>query len=304
MDISLSLSSPATPVCIVALEKALKPATHSLGKPFKSHRNSVESMLHFTQALRQASSAARPRKVKQGSSTRKQQQLSGEAADAARQQSSSEPSDSVSEGLHPCETAKGFFQISGTRVGEVQSAKRSSQQCHIRKFIFLDVDGVLHDAHYAPKPFRHKCMQALSFLVRSTNAGIVLSSTWRLTLSGRQAVEKALSRYDLPPMLGITATEETSRGKSIKAWITDNTKGSEEVRFIALDDMDLSLDIAPHMVLTRTTGMRWRDALIGIAILNNETLPVFSDSSDSGESSSTEVSSLDFSSRASGYSSQ
>ena len=154
----------------------------------------------------------------------------------------------------------------------------------IRKLIFLDVDGVLHEAHFARRPFRSDCMKALALLVQSTHADIVLSSSWRTFEAGKKAVAKALAKFDIGPMIGATDHAAKSRAECITRWVSTNIPHSDDVRYISLDDEDMTMELKEHMVRTKPKGMTMRDALRGIAILNNTPAPVFDDS-DSDDSS-------------------
>ena len=64
------------------------------------------------------------------------------------------------------------------------------------KIVFLDVDGVLHSifARTESQLFRSDCLKRLKKIIEQTGAKIVLSSSWRKSAAGRQAVNQQLSR--------------------------------------------------------------------------------------------------------------
>merc|ERR1712183_758387 len=88
------------------------------------------------------------------------------------------------------------------------------------KLIFLDVDGVLHSFHGACRPFYPRCMRALARIVQETAAVIVLSSSWRLRPYdiGRGAVDKALAKYGIAPVIGQTPHMEELRVHGVDFW--------------------------------------------------------------------------------------
>eukprot|EP00437_Effrenium_voratum_P010566 CAMPEP_0181426636 /NCGR_PEP_ID=MMETSP1110-20121109/15763_1 /TAXON_ID=174948 /ORGANISM="Symbiodinium sp., Strain CCMP421" /LENGTH=196 /DNA_ID=CAMNT_0023549833 /DNA_START=18 /DNA_END=608 /DNA_ORIENTATION=+ len=150
-----------------------------------------------------------------------------------------------------------------------------------KKVIFLDVDGVLHAANYAPTAFCKPCMEALALIVRETGAQIVLSSTWRLWAerTGRDAVDKALTRYGLPKTSGQTPDLKCNSGRP--AEIFAYLKEKDVDSWIALDDMDMQADLGARCIVTPAkTGMRQKDARRAIAILNDLPLPYEDSDSD------------------------
>ena len=70
--------------------------------------------------------------------------------------------------------------------------------------IFLDIDGVLHGFHEAVQHFRAGPLSALRRIVVSTDARIVLSSSWRSSPESVQKVNQALASVGLPPVIDAT----------------------------------------------------------------------------------------------------
>jgi hypothetical protein len=64
------------------------------------------------------------------------------------------------------------------------------------KIVFLDVDGVLHSifARTESQLFRRDCLQRLKKIIEGTGAKIVLSSSWRKSAAGKNAVNQQLQR--------------------------------------------------------------------------------------------------------------
>lgn len=81
------------------------------------------------------------------------------------------------------------------------------------KIIFLDVDGVLHSifARNESQLFRRDCMQRLKKIVDQTGARIVLSSSWRKSAAGKNAVNQQLQRCLAPRAAGLASLVPLSR---------------------------------------------------------------------------------------------
>jgi len=116
------------------------------------------------------------------------------------------------------------------------------------KVIFLDVDGVLHPASAKPREalggsaclFGERQMECLARAVRATSARIVLSSAWRLTPSGVEAVNRALGSWGLPSVMSCTTAAGESRVEQIWSWLAEHR--SEVDGYAVVDDMDLSTE--------------------------------------------------------------
>ncbi|OLQ07920.1 hypothetical protein AK812_SmicGene8642 [Symbiodinium microadriaticum] len=153
-----------------------------------------------------------------------------------------------------------------------------------KKLIFMDVDGVLHAANFAPTSFSKPCMEALAMIVRETGAQIILSSTWRLWdgSTGRKAVDKALKLHGIPKLAGQTPDLKGAVGRPNE--ILEYLKSCEggPAKWIALDDMDMRAELGDRLVMTHATkGLRPRDARRAIALLNDWPLPDCDSDSDS-----------------------
>lgn len=120
------------------------------------------------------------------------------------------------------------------------------------KVIFLDVDGVLNTPKLVKRfgfDFIDDILVSLvAWIVRQTQAEIVLSSTWRIQDKDRTLVKEALARHDLKlldctPELPQRKPEDGNwegwsgwvrRNEEIRAWLDANTVE----KFAILDDME------------------------------------------------------------------
>lgn len=154
------------------------------------------------------------------------------------------------------------------------------------KLIFLDIDGVLNNAtddiiHLPEGGFYSPSLVALlNKITDSTDAKIVLSSTWRLgrTLEGVQSILKYMGIT--AECIGITENLNngyTFRGNEIFKWINDNVKllecdGRHNFKsYIILDD-DSDMLYWQRNNFVQTHGLvGLTDALVAksINILNN-----------------------------------
>ena len=121
------------------------------------------------------------------------------------------------------------------------------------KIIFLDCDGVLncketierHEGYIGLDPVR---VERFKQIVKQTEAGVVLSSTWRLTESWRQAVRDAgIMFIDITPDL-----RGQKRGDEINEWLSLHP----EIKQYAIIDDDP--DFYLNQFLFQTT---WEEGL-------------------------------------------
>lgn len=164
-----------------------------------------------------------------------------------------------------------------------------------RKIIFLDVDGVLHAAHFAPRSFENDCMQHLARIVEETGAEIVLSSSWRLWANsrGRVIVDKALAKHRMDKVVGQTPDLEHLRrygfgpwrAGEILEWVRVHCPGDVPVQWVAIDDLDMTEQLGSRMVLTDpAVGLTEDDVDEAVARLNRAFGEESVDSSSSGSS--------------------
>lgn len=119
------------------------------------------------------------------------------------------------------------------------------------KVIFLDVDGVLHNAYEGDTIFDEKCMLLLKDLVEKTRAKIVLSSSWREYPDTRNEVKLALAKYGMELYDQTHVSMANSRPEEIEVWLSINAPNS---KFVILDDWDMTKSFPENMVVTQSPG--------------------------------------------------
>jgi hypothetical protein len=193
----------------------------------------------------------------------------------------------------------------------------------ITKYILLDVDGVLHPLNdkHLPKcanpsdifkrveeedeagdslqivrvlngEFIPEAMNRLRLIVQEAAAhggdvSIILSSTWRETAPGRNAVNDQLKRHGIQEIKSWTRSLYTKyrckRAHEIVQWIIANCQADSHVAFVVLDDDDLceqerpredidpaALFVLPHFVRTaKSSGLTEQDVLRVSDMLSN-----------------------------------
>lgn len=123
-----------------------------------------------------------------------------------------------------------------------------------KKFIFLDIDGVLNSDEWTKKYFREnlyyipevdqdldpEALRRIDVLVNETSGELVLTSYWRLDLEGtRKRLEHSGLRTKINYSLPVSPLESEpgwSRGRLISEFL--NLKKNECERYIILDDTD------------------------------------------------------------------
>lgn len=167
------------------------------------------------------------------------------------------------------------------------------------KIIFLDIDGVLVTGKYSRKQYDEKdwkrdaygdafdptAVAALTTLIASTGADLVISSTWRH--SGIVALREMWEKRKLPgQILDVTpGSAARFRGLEIDAWL--KTKGFSHINWsssgqaeycqksgiesylIIDDDSDMTLNQLNHFICTNPeTGLTHDDVERGTERLN------------------------------------
>jgi Swiss Army Knife RNA repair-like protein len=105
----------------------------------------------------------------------------------------------------------------------------------LRPVIFLDVDGVLNRSSRTTRSKKHvvapDLLARFKSLAASTNASVILTSTWRHETGG---IEKA-KELGIPFDGIVPDLRPRSRGAEVKAWLARHL---EVERFVILDDDD------------------------------------------------------------------
>jgi len=141
------------------------------------------------------------------------------------------------------------------------------------KIIFLDFDGVLnsldailHSGSYGGlTPLFKKHVEVVEFVIKHTNAKIVISSTWRLgnTLKQLQELLPTLPIIDVTPIF-----QDKIRGLEIQVWLDSNKELCVENFLIIDDDNDMG-DLKSKLVLTKFDyGLTYVEAEKCIEMLN------------------------------------
>jgi hypothetical protein len=126
------------------------------------------------------------------------------------------------------------------------------------KVVFLDLDGVLVTEHYLLQLenkreswrdknghayFCPRCLHNFEQLIHSTDAKVVLSSTWRFFLADTVGVHEFFKMrgvgfgiYDVTPTLLTSSkkmSEQVTRGEEIQAWLNGHP---EVAQYCIIDD--------------------------------------------------------------------
>ena len=162
------------------------------------------------------------------------------------------------------------------------------EQDHVRKVIFLDIDGVLNQDNDGPK-IEECFVKRLAYIVEKTGAEIVLSSSWRGAYVNHMNPENHYQNRDTALLISMLekyqmrimdvtpniTSDPYARPLEIRAWLVE--QGNLE-RFVILDDETFwawnwlgdYLVCTTHLDGNRKTvcGLTDEDAEKAIAILN------------------------------------
>ena len=162
----------------------------------------------------------------------------------------------------------------------------------MKKYIFLDFDGVLNTEQYIDQLRREKApvsdkygylfdpcaVDNLRKLINTTGAEIVISSSWRI--DGLELMQAMWSDRELPGIIAgmtplgefqmeiLTPDDCVGRGKEIEQWLKEN--GSMQDKYVILDDVpDMLSYQKPFFIQTNPiVGITDDDCLKAINILN------------------------------------
>lgn len=150
----------------------------------------------------------------------------------------------------------------------------------IRKYLFLDIDGVLNSAKYF-EALKYGSLEnkdaldpvavaRLNRITDATGAKIVVSSSWRHAFEHTPNMLFYLLKEEgiTGEMIGITPTTTWSRWCEIKLWLDNNIIPES---FIIIDDMDYMGDLQRHLINTKWAyGLLDEHVERAIKKLNNE----------------------------------
>ena len=117
------------------------------------------------------------------------------------------------------------------------------------KIIFLDFDGVMDTEYYdyllseADKPIADKygllfdpeCVKNLKYIIDSTGADIVVSSTWKDFMTYQEILDMWKYRGLSGFVTDVTPTVSKHRGDEIDAWLKECR---EDCQYTIIDDLD------------------------------------------------------------------
>lgn len=137
----------------------------------------------------------------------------------------------------------------------------------MKKFIFLDFDGVMDTTHHCnwlyhegqPEADRYgtvfdpDCIRNLEDIIERTDAEIVVTSSWKDVMSYEQILQMWKDR-NLPGfVMDVAPTCSNHRGDEIASWLSIFTEssGGEKYSYVIIDDMgeaDFNDDQLDHLV--------------------------------------------------------
>lgn len=152
----------------------------------------------------------------------------------------------------------------------------------MKKYLFLDIDGVMNNAEWAEKrhnegstrhmleEFDREAVVRLQRIVDATGCEIVVSSTWRI-LHTVSKIRKMLVQHGLSmdvKFLGATPRLHCERGHEIQAWM--DAAGVTPEQIVILDDDSDMVHLLPRHVKTSfMDGLQDRHVEMAIAMLND-----------------------------------
>lgn len=152
-----------------------------------------------------------------------------------------------------------------------------------QKIIFLDIDGVINTqditrfhkgrpGEYAYGVFTEEdyfdqgCVKCLNSIISSTDAKLVISSSWRI-LFDMEMLSDFFSRQNVQgEIIDYTGRMGCERGHEIQAWLNTH-KGIKS--FVILDDGSDMVHLSPYLVKTTwEKGLEEEHVAEAISILN------------------------------------
>lgn len=158
----------------------------------------------------------------------------------------------------------------------------------MKRFIFLDFDGVMNTYHYCNQLyleglpegdkfgvlFDPECVRNLGEIIERTGAEIVISSSWKATMTYAQILQMWKDR-NLPGFVtDVTPTCSRHRGDEIASWlgIFQEISGGEEYEYVIIDDLgeeDFNEDQLNHLVTVDWYGLTEEAMQHAISILRS-----------------------------------
>jgi len=127
------------------------------------------------------------------------------------------------------------------------------------KIIFLDIDGVMatgkdygvgNDNKWNAYRFDQKCVAVLNFILLETGAEIILSSDWRSHYTLQEMREIFAHNGVVRGPMGYTPSSKSYKGdnleggreEEIRDWLNHHAWKPEEIKWVAVDDINLAQD--------------------------------------------------------------
>jgi hypothetical protein len=184
---------------------------------------------------------------------------------------------------------------------EPEPGSQPQQSAVEERFIFLDVDGVLHPIGEPPfltpleadwddvtnradesianaddpqhvtrvckGEFTAPCMAALQRAVVTADASIILSTTWRRSPADRRAVLQQLQPYGLDTRVVGDTPHGGARGHECRMWLDEycvqrqDGNALRSVSFVVLDDDEEGVLAGPHISASRFVCTKRADGM-------------------------------------------
>jgi hypothetical protein len=138
------------------------------------------------------------------------------------------------------------------------------------RVLFLDIDGVLNHEDTGIY-FEDEKVRILNKILTTTDANLVVTSTWRLGATPEEMDALLSSQGVLPGrVIGVTPYLDDQRGMEIQEWLKTWTSRYQIEKIVILDDRS---DLAPvdHSLIrtSKTIGLTEQDANLAIQFLNS-----------------------------------
>lgn len=128
--------------------------------------------------------------------------------------------------------------------------------------IFLDIDGVLVTGKHLTDSngawadtfgheFDPKTVHELNTLIKTTNAKIVISSTWRIIHGMLKGMQWMWKEREMPgEVIGVTPDVDGGRGEQIRQWLLDNRAVWRVDKWVVIDDDEHDIPFKDKLVKT------------------------------------------------------
>ena len=139
------------------------------------------------------------------------------------------------------------------------------------KIIFLDCDGVLNQLGGGTGDLRYftpECFQAFQTIIFSTQAKVVLSTSWREFADWENMLRDWFGAIGIEIIGKTTISKTGDRAVEIREYLDEHANEIEN--YVVLDDFDMRADFPGHCVCTCASGrlgLDWEWASEAIDIL-------------------------------------